>query len=175
MALNRVVQSVGEEDPVEILKALNRLVRITLGQNVPDSPTDDGLDIGICLVDPAGSSLTFAGARIGLFVIQDGKVEEIHGDRKSIGYKRSDPEYTFTSRDFKLSKDASIYLTTDGIFGQVGGDSRLPFGKRRFIRMFKDHYQETMTIQKQIVEETLRTYMGEEDQRDDITVIGFRL
>ncbi len=175
MALNRVVQSVGEEDPAEILKALNRLVRITLGQNVSDSPTDDGLDIGMCLVDPAGSSLTFAGARIGLFVVQDGKVEEIHGDRSSLGYKRSDPEYAFTSRHFKLSKDACIYLTTDGIFGQAGGESRLPFGKRRFIEMLKNHRHEPMTAQKQIVEETLRTYMGEEEQRDDITVIGFRL
>lgn len=175
MALNRVVQDVGDSDPAEILKALNRLVRITLGQHIGDSPTDDGLDIGLCLVDPADSSLIFSGARIRLMVVQNGEAEEIRADQQSIGYKSSNPDHVFTSHRIKLSKDAGIYLATDGIMGQAGGEHNLPFGRRRFMAILKKHYNEPMAVQKQLIETALQEYKGKEEQRDDITVIGFRL
>lgn len=175
MALNRAVQEIEDYDPAVILKTLNRLVRVTLGQHSDDSPSNDGLDIGLCLVDPVARTLTFSGARIGLLTICDGAVTEIPGDRKSIGYKNSDPDYTFSSHHLTLSKGTSIYLTTDGILGQAGGSRHLPFGRRRFIEVVAKHSKEFMSIQKQAIEEALAAYKGDEDQRDDITVVGFRL
>jgi signal transduction histidine kinase len=175
MALNRVVQEVSDYDPAAVLKALNRLVRITLGQHSAESSTNDGLDIGLCLVDPHKRSLVFSGARLNLLVIQGGTVEEIQGDRMSIGYKTSDPDYTFAANHITLDKGAAIYLTTDGILGQAGGQHNLPFGRRRFIDVVSRHSNDSMTIQKQVIEQALSTYKGEEEQRDDITVVGFRL
>ena len=175
MALNRVVQDVGDDDPSAILRALNRLVRISLGQHVPASVTDDGLDIGLCVVNPGEMTLLFAGARIGCFVTENGTIKEISGDRESIGYKTSDPDYAFTAHRVLLEENAVVYLATDGIFGQAGGDRHLPFGKRRFLEIVTTHKDETMSMQKQALEEALTVYEGSEEQRDDITVVGFRL
>ncbi len=174
MALNRVVKDVGD-DPAGILKALNRLVRITLAQYNSDSPTNDGMDIGLCMVYPEDRKLIFSGARIGLLVIQNSTVEEIRGDRESIGYRTSDPEHVFTNHHLDLAEDTTLYLTTDGILGQTGGERRLPFGRRRFIEIVTNHHKETMARQKQAIEDAFATYKGLEDQRDDVTVIGFRL
>ena len=175
MALSRVVQDVGDDDPSAILKALNRLVRISLGQHVPASVTDDGLDIGLCVVNPEERTLLFAGARMGMFMSENGIIKEINGDRESIGYKTSDPDYNFTSHRLLLEENAAIYLATDGIFGQAGGDRHLPFGKRRFLQIVTTHTDEAMSRQKQVLEEALTDYKGSEEQRDDITVVGFRL
>ena len=135
MALNRVVQDVSDDDPSAVLKELNRLVRISLGQHIPGSSTDDGLDVGLCVVNPKERSLIFAGARIGMLVTENGMIKEIKGDRKSIGYRTSNPDQIFTNHRLVLEEDAAIYLTTDGIFDQVGGNRRLPFGKRRFVEI----------------------------------------
>lgn len=175
MALNRVVQDMSDDDPSAVLKALNRLVRISLGQHIPGSSTDDGLDVGLCMVNPKERTLIFAGARIGVFVSENGMIREIKGDRKSIGYKTSNPDHIFTSHRLLLEEDAAIYLTTDGIFDQVGGNRHLPFGKRRFVEILATHNKETMAMQKQAVEEALSAYKSSEKQRDDITVVGFRL
>lgn len=175
MALNRTVQDIGIHDLAAVLKSLNHLVRITLGQHSPDSPTNDGLDIGLCLVNSQERTLSFSGARIGLFLLQNDIMEEVPGDRESIGYKSSDPDYMFAAHHFHLEKDAAVYLTTDGILGQAGGENKLPFGKRRFLNTLIQYSQETMTKQKQSLEEVLAAYQGKEDQRDDITVVGFHL
>ncbi len=175
MALNRVVQGEKSDDPSIILKALNRLVRKTLGQHNSDSPTDDGMDIGLCLVNPIDHTLTFSGAGIGLFIFENDRVEEIRGDRQTIGYRNSDPDHSFTSHHHDLSQGGAVYLVTDGILHQVGGKHHLPFGKQRFKEIISKHGKEGMENQKTAIEKALTAYKGEEEQRDDITVVGFRL
>jgi len=175
MALNRVVQDVSDDDPAAVLKELNRLVRISLGQHIPGSSTDDGLDVGLCVVNPMERTLIFAGARIGMLVTDNGMIKEIRGDRKSIGYRTSNPDQIFTNHRLGLEEGAAIYLTTDGIFDQAGGARRLPFGKRRFVEIVAAHNKKTMSMQKEAIEEALTAYQGSEEQRDDITVVGFRL
>ena len=175
MALNRVVQDVSDDDPSAVLKELNRLVRISLGQHIPGSSTDDGLDVGLCVVNPKDRTLIFAGARIGILVTEGDMIKEIRGDRKSIGYRTSNPDHIFTNHRLALEEDAAIYLTTDGIFDQAGGNRRLPFGKRRFVEILAAHNKETMSMQKEAIEQALTAYQGSEEQRDDITVVGFRL
>jgi serine phosphatase RsbU (regulator of sigma subunit) len=173
MALNRVVQDISDDDPAAVLKELNRLVRISLGQHIPGSSTDDGLDVGLCVVNPAARTLIFAGARIGMLVAEKGMIKEIKGDRKSLGYRTSNPDHDFTNHRLALEEGTAIYLTTDGIFDQVGGSRRLPFGKRRFMEVVAAHGQEAMSMQKEAIEEALTAYQGSEEQRDDITVVGF--
>lgn len=175
MALNRVVQDVSDDDPSAVLKELNRLVRISLGQHIPGSSTDDGLDVGLCVVNPKDRTLIFAGARIGILVSEGDMIKEIRGDRKSIGYRTSNPDHIFTNHRLVLEEDAAIYLTTDGIFDQAGGIRRLPFGKRRFVEILAAHNKKTMSLQKEAIEQALIAYQDSEEQRDDITVVGFRL
>lgn len=171
--LNRVVHETGIDDPARVLERLNRLVQGTLSRDSSEPLSDDGLDIGICCVDAARTTLTFAGARISLFYTRADEVCEIKGDRHSIGYASSDPEYIFTNHTVSVDADMCFYMATDGMHDQVGGEKHLPFGKGRFKRLLAENHRKPFSEQRDVLIHAFREYKGSDIQRDDVTVVGF--
>jgi serine phosphatase RsbU (regulator of sigma subunit) len=131
--------------------------------------------MGICRVDPAAGRLTFAGANIPLFYVQDGQVRDLAPDRSSIGYQSTDPAFPFTNRQLDLAGVEACYMTTDGLFSIVGGERNLPFGKSRFRRFIQDHHALPFAAQKDALNQLMTEYRGTQPPRDDITILGFRL
>ena len=50
--------------------------------------TNDGLEAGVCFINPSKQELTFAGAHFSLWKAGQKDVMEIKGDRKGLGYRR---------------------------------------------------------------------------------------
>ena len=171
--LSRVVHEIGCTNPAQILGHLNRLVRDTLSRDPKQPLSDDGFDMGICYVDAAGTSLTYAGARISLFYTRDGAVHEITGDRHSLGYMSSNPDFPFTNHRIPIDSSMSVYMTTDGIQGQVGGINSVPFGKARFLSFLAVNHSRPFQEQRRLLLQAFREYKGDDVQRDDVTVVGF--
>ena len=159
--------------PGAILKELNRVVQLSLGQDSRDAESDDGLDIAICSVDTDGEILIFAGANLSLFIQENGEIQRIKGDRQSIGYKSSDLSFDFKEHKIEIDRKKQFYMTTDGLISQVGGNHALPFGRRRFLKCLSEHHHYGFSDQKKALEKVLSQYQGDEEQRDDITVVGF--
>jgi serine phosphatase RsbU (regulator of sigma subunit) len=171
-SLNRIFGVQGAPSPATILRDMNRLIRQTLSRDGENPLADDGLDMAVCQV--RDRKLTFAGARFSLFHAQGGKVTEIKGDVASIGYRTSDPEHVFQEHGIALTGESAFYLASDGLFGQMGA-GRLPFGKKRLCEFIASHGGDSMEAQHSALAARLAQHRGEEPQRDDITVIGFRL
>ena len=174
-SLNRAVHEVGYRDPGTLLGKINVLVRETLRRRPEGELYDDGLDMGICYVNKRSRKATFASGRISLFVCDDGEVTEIKGDTESLGYQSSDPDHRFRNHHVELSNSIDLYLTTDGLTEQIGGPNRLPFGKRRFIRFISENRTKSLLEQRVTLLEMFLDYRAEEDQRDDVTVLGVRV
>ncbi len=173
--LHRVISTHGSRDPAKILAEMNRLIRHTLSREAANRLTDDGLDMAICHINREQRTLTFAGAKLSLFQAQGGEVREVEGDPESIGYQSSDESYRFQNHRLPLADGQTFYLTTDGLIGQVGAQRRLPFGKSRLRRFLAEHHAQPIAEQRQLLEALLAQHRGAEAQRDDITVLGFRL
>ena len=171
--LNRVVHEVGCTDPAKILGQLNRLVRNTLSRDPAQPLSDDGFDIGVCYVDASRTSLTYAGARISLFYTRNGSVHEVRGDRHSLGYMSSNPNYEFTNHRIEIDSSLCFYMTTDGIQDQVGGVTYVPFGRSRFTDFLATHHSKPFSEQRELLLQAFREYKGDGVQRDDVTVVGF--
>ncbi|MBF0345337.1 MAG: PhnD/SsuA/transferrin family substrate-binding protein [Nitrospirae bacterium] len=173
--LNRVVNELGYTDPSTVLNSMNRLVRDMLSGDGSTGLYDNGLDMGICYVDKQTMKLTFAGAKISLFSVKSGDVKEIRGDRQSIGYQTSKPDYVFNNHQIDIVQGTSFYLTTDGISDQIGGQHGMPFGKKRFKEFIAQHSGKPFLEQQTLLTDIFDHYRGDEQQRDDVTVIGFRV
>ncbi len=171
--LHHAIRSEKLSSPAVILKNLNRSVRSALHQDSDQPSSDDGLEAAVCLLDRAGSTLTFAGARLCLHYIHDRQAVTVTGDRQSLGYRRSDPDHDFIEHQIPLEQDIAFYLWTDGITDQVGGDKGLPFGRARFLKMLFEIHRLPFIRQQEMIRQTLAAFTGEEQQRDDLTVIGF--
>jgi len=83
-------------------------------------------------------------------------------------------EKKFNQHEFKMEKGDVIYLFSDGYSDQFGGERGKKFSRRRFLNMLQEIHKRPMKFQEQRLTETLRKWMKEEDQIDDITVMGIR-
>jgi serine phosphatase RsbU (regulator of sigma subunit) len=184
-ALKRIVKDDGCCDPAQILKRLNFIVKTTLKQDTGHAVSDDGLDAAICAVKYEFSEasrltepfmLTFAGAKMPLIWICNGKAAILKGDRQSIGYKQSerfDINFNFTNHRIKIERGMSFYMFTDGLVNQLGGNLYRPFSMKRFKSLLEKNRSSSFEAQRKRIIEAFNDYKGENETLDDVTVMGF--
>ena len=85
--LNNIIIQNGATSPADILKQLNRKLKIALKNENPTRQTDDGMDVSLVVIDTANSKLTFAGAFRPLFLRTQDDFVEIKGDKVPITSK----------------------------------------------------------------------------------------
>ncbi len=174
-SLNRVVSQIGMQNPDRILQEVSRVVQSMLSKHDGSRFSEDGLDMALCVYCPSNTTLYFAGSRLSLFYEQNEQVIELKGDRQSLGYRSSDPDFPFQTHAIQLQSRMTFYLATDGILDQIGEETGFPLGKRRFISFLSGIRTKAMPDQKEDLIQMVQDFQGREEQRDDITVVGFRI
>lgn len=187
--LQRIIDNHPDLYPASILSRLNKLLKEVLYKDESRAEIDDGLDIGLCLIKKSQKQCIYAGAKISLFYTEDGASDEdievsqnmanldntvtrIKGDSQSIGYRRSSESFTYTNHIIDIKQGMKFYMTTDGFLDQNGVDNKR-FGLKRFIELIKDYRDLSLSEQGVYFKERLLEHMQTEEQRDDITVLGF--
>lgn len=132
-----------------------------------------GADMGLLLLRRDGFS--FAGANQQLYLEQNEVVETIKGERLMIGEGKALGPDSFRVHTFEKQEGISGYLATDGLFDQLGGDRRLPFGYNRMKRILVKYKEEAVDKIINLLLAEFEDYKGKEGQRDDVTIFGFRL
>jgi serine phosphatase RsbU (regulator of sigma subunit) len=172
-------------DPAAVLMFVNQTVKRQLSQFHETGyamegamvKSDDGMDVAACWVDRQAGLVTFAGSRIPLFYLyeDDPKTQRIDGDRKGVGYAETPIDYQWKNQSIPMRDDKLLlYVATDGIFDQIGGNKEISFGKRRVQQLITEHYQHPFKAQEQYFIEAFTRYKGRQNQRDDVSLFGWR-
>ncbi|MBD0400023.1 two-component regulator propeller domain-containing protein [Flammeovirga sp. EKP202] len=176
--LNKIIKEHKEYDTVEILTKLNASIIDYLQQE--NSDIDDGMDLALLKVvsDAEGATeVTFTGAKstVYFYKTKENQLISLKGDNISIGGRsKKKKEKKFTSHSIQLQKGDKIYLSTDGYIDQ-NNHLRKKIGKKLFEGILQGTSKLEMSKQKEQLEHLLQRHQGDEDQRDDITVIGLKL
>lgn len=172
--ISYINQNEEEVSPAKLLAVFNRSLKHLLKQHDKSSLSNAGFDAAIIYIDKETSTLRYAGANIPLFYTDDQKIKTIKADRHSIGYKTSDPNFTFTDHQLEFNETMQFYITSDGYLDQNGGEKGFPMGKKRFIKLLEENIGQTMKEQQNTLEHAFDTWSGNEERNDDVTVVGFR-
>ncbi len=170
--LNDIEQK-GIFQPNEILNTLHLSVRRFLKQD--ETANKDGMDAALCLIDPQERVLEFAGANRPLVYIQEGKMHVLKGDRSAVGGADTDRNHRFTKHRVPLDKETWVYLFSDGYQDQFGGERRSKFMSKKLRELLLEIHLLPFAQQKQRLDQTLRQWMGNTAQIDDILVMGFKV
>jgi serine phosphatase RsbU (regulator of sigma subunit) len=84
-------------------------------------------------------------------------------------------EQTFSEIVVEVEPGLKLYMTTDGIIDQIGGDRRRAFGKRRFTELLSELHELPMARQEEYLSWFVQEFQGDEIRRDDVSAIGVRL
>jgi len=173
-AVNAMLGNIVEHthNPAEILHRLERLIKQTF-QNQHEG-IQVGLDVGVVFVSN-DKRVVYAGAGISLFTREQERFEEYRGRVHSIDGTSRVFAKAFENREFQGFTGMHLYLFTDGITDQPGGDKLLPYGKTRLLNSLAESQQGTMASQCDYVMQAFHAYAGSEPRRDDITMLGIKL
>ncbi len=103
----------------------------------------------------------------------DYKFYEIKPDKMPIAiYERMDK---FTNHKIQLQKGDRLYLFSDGFADQFGGPKGKKFKYKPFKQLLLDNAGKPMEEQKNILEKVFTGWKGENEQVDDVTIVGIKI
>ena len=159
----------------------------------------EGIDISVLAVDRRGRTVQYSGAASQCFRVREmndqelarwvngefkpnegtmvsGKhlLETVYGDRIPLGMHPG-ADHEFTQHTWKLERESSYYLFTDGYADQFNGVTGRKFLKKNLRRLILDIRNFPMSRQKEILEERLESWRGNSPRTDDVMVVGLRI
>ena len=165
-ALNRSVREYNLSSPADIL---NKTREIVVGEfEKSESEVQDGMDISLCSLD--GNKLEYAGAYNPLYIIRYNALIELKADRWPIGKSRNKGDFTLQHKEIK--KGDMMYLFTDGYIDQFGGEEGKKLKKEKFKQILLSIHKLDVAEQKEKLKNEFATWRGEQEQVDDICIIG---
>ena len=176
--LDGLPRNVESLKPSEVLDTLNRRLQETLRQEkgvaIGAMTTNDGADIGMCLIDKLKRKILFSGAKLSLFVAYEGQITEYKGAKHSIGYF-SENNALFEDRKIEWNDGSLLYFTTDGLLDQNLQEEKGGLGRTGFVNFLQSILDKPLGEQKESFEALIAERLSKVEQRDDITVLGLEI
>lgn len=176
--LDQTVNILKITDPADALCNLFSGIHRFLRKDTAISGVSDDMAIILCNFDTNTRNLTYAGAGNMIFQVTGGKISgNLSGSISEECF--SNGKYNFTDRSLHLNLNDSLYICSDGFADQSGGGSHQRYTRKRlrdFLLQISDY---PMPEQGDMLYEEFERWRDEkdrdEDQTDDITVIGIRI
>jgi serine phosphatase RsbU (regulator of sigma subunit) len=174
--LDQAVNEVNLTDPSSILHHLYSKIHRFLHNDADDTGISDDMDIVLCILDTRTNILTYAGVKNPLYRISNGELFEYRANNSPEDYS-DHGESSFTSEMIPLRNGDIIYLCSDGYVDQFGGRHHKKYQRGRFKVLLQNIQQYSMPEQSDLIYEEIEQWRDEnnEDQTDDILVIGIRI
>ena len=187
--LNEIVKEKNILCPAEILNELNTSIINSLNQTFGNSSDSneivtDGMEISICRIEPNSHEMQIAVAGQTVFIINNDTIKEIDGTFYSIG----DPiiakrNLAFQKQIITTSNNDIIYMFSDGLSDQFGGQEEQKFMQSNFKNLLLSINTKPLEEQMAIINTTIEKWMSNVNastqkaykQTDDITVIGLKI
>jgi serine phosphatase RsbU (regulator of sigma subunit) len=172
--LNEIVNKLEVPQASDILNELREQVIRALGQTGQKDEAKEGMEMALCVVDFKRRIVQFSGAFRPMFLISDGELTVVSGDRMPIGIYEVENK-SFSNKEIAFKEKDIIYLFTDGYVDQIGGLERKTFKSARFKKLLKEISSKPLKDQKSILREEHEIWRAGQEQIDDILILGVEL
>ncbi len=172
----------GFQKPDEILNETRKLVIEYLKNDGSPEGGKDGMDCSLLILNHDKTELTFASANNPVFIVRKNsepqtwnlELLEFKPDKMPVG-KHDKDQTPFTLQTVTLQKGDVIYTLTDGFPDQFGGEK----GKKYMIKNLKSFLLSIahlpMSEQHSKLNEEFSNWKGENEQVDDVCILGVRV
>jgi serine phosphatase RsbU (regulator of sigma subunit) len=172
--LNLIVKEKQVSDPAKILALLDQELHIALQKSEEQQTSKYGMDLMIISFDKTKKEVSIAGSHSYLYYVKDKQINLIKGGTYLIGSDKSQEQHEFENHTFALEGDETFYLFTDGFQDQFGGEQDSKYLKNRFRDLLLSLSDKPLKEQEKILEKEFMEWKQDENQTDDVLVIGIR-
>jgi sigma-B regulation protein RsbU (phosphoserine phosphatase) len=171
--LNQIINEKNITTPSFILDELNDGIIHSLKQKESDS--NDGMDISICSFDLEKKTMEFAGANRPLWLIRNNQLLVFKPNKFPIGGLQILHDEKFKQDEIKLQMNDSIYIFSDGYSDQFGGEKGKKLMSGKFKELLLSIQNLSMHDQEKYLYHHFQKWKMNNEQVDDVLVIGIRI
>jgi serine phosphatase RsbU (regulator of sigma subunit) len=172
--LNDLIARGTPADAADVLNQLRIDLKKLLNKPGKNNETYDGMDMALGMLNIDTLNLYFSGAYNPLIIVRNNEVIEIKGNNMPVGNFHG-TEVPFENYLYQLQKNDCLYLFSDGYADQFGGES----GKKIKIKVLKEMFctlsNKSMERQKVYLVDFFTNWKGNNDQVDDVCILGIRV
>lgn len=172
--LNDIMSGNGPWKASRILNLLRERIMKALHQTGLDDENKDSIDMALLVFNEDTGELQYSGANNPLYIIRKGVLKEIKADKMPVGINAIEEE-SFHNHCIQLISNDMVYIFSDGFADQFGGESDKKYKYGPFKNLLTSISDQDLTIQKQKLISEFLKWKGNNEQVDDILVIGLRL
>lgn len=168
--LNEIVNENKVSDTAQILNLLRDKLVATLNKTSRERNNREGMDIAIVHINQQTNAMQFSAANNNLYVLSNDTLIEFKGDKMPVGFHTENAN-SFTAKHHSLKKGDRLFMITDGLPDQFGGEKGKKFMYKRFEKLATDSAGKTLSQVKILLNQTITDWQGANEQIDDITCL----
>jgi serine phosphatase RsbU (regulator of sigma subunit) len=174
--LDQAVNEIKLTDPSHILHHLYSKIHRFLRSDSEGTGISDDMDIILCTLDIRTNTLIYSGVKNPLYRITKGELIEYHA-QNSTDNNCENGDCQFISTKIQLKISDTIYLCSDGFSDQFGGKHHKKYLRKKLMDFLLNLQDCSMSEQSDRLYKEIEQWREEnnEDQTDDILVIGIRI
>ena len=171
--LNIAITDESANDPASLLTILNEKIVSALNSDNETIQSTDGMDISVLMIDKLSGYAIIASANRPVYIYTSGVLNEIKQDKISIGgYYIEKKE--FTNHFLGSARGMTVYMFSDGITDQFGGERGKKLKSKGVRSLIESTCAENMDAQEKRINDFIRSWKGNQEQIDDISMIAVR-
>lgn len=167
--LSEAIKEKNIEKPNEIFN----YVRERLISTISDGGQKDGMDGILICIDKNSTVIEYAAANNEPILIRNSEINELPKDRMPVG--KGEKTDNFLLHSIEMREGDMLYLYTDGFADQFGGPKGKKFKYRQLNELLLKIKEAPLVNQKQELETAFTNWKGNQEQVDDILIIGIKI
>ena len=158
-------------EPKDILDRVTNL--ITNSFKAKGGEVKDGMDLCLLSWKSNSKKILFSGANSKIMILSGNQKTILKGDSRPVGYW-IDNDKKFTQQEIQLSKDDQIFMFSDGLPDQFGGENGKKLKYPNFYKMLEGIKDLSPKDKRIKIKQFSKDWIGNNDQIDDITIAGVK-
>lgn len=167
--LSEAIKEKNIEKPNEIFN----YVRDRLISTISESGQKDGMDGILVCFNLNSNIIEYAAANNHPILIRHNEIIELEKDKMPVG--KGEKSESFTLHTLQLESNDVLYLYTDGFADQFGGPKGKKFKYKPLNELLLNVNDLPLNIQKEKLETAFASWKGEQEQVDDVLIIGVKM
>jgi len=160
------------KDTAEIVWEIDQSLVTTLGMN-RNTKIKDGCDLAVMFIANDGTVKLSAG-NINVLVCNGEMVNRLRGQRIWVGGGEIKGKDEIDVITIPADPRDKFYVASDGLYEQIGGEEKIPFGYETVEKIILDNHNEKQSIISEIIWKAFEFYKGDNSQRDDLVLVSFQ-
>jgi serine phosphatase RsbU (regulator of sigma subunit) len=183
-----------------ILRKLRKEIIKSLNQKDKIHNQKDGMDMAIISINHETNTIQFSGANNPLYIITNAELNILSKENLSsiklydkLNLKNKDSKFLyeikpdkmpiaiydkmsrFTTHEIQIKKGDQIYLFSDGFADQFGGERNKKYKYKPFKNLLLENANKSMQEQFDILKSSFTKWKGNNEQVDDLVIIGIKI